>query len=164
MSMGTNKEIFGTRQVRDSIPFFRVGNGLLSNNVFLPKFYLIYINLNFSCMMDGESTLNDCIVIGNHNHLICKRTLNHFTKLAKWLYCVVNVYLYGAFDVCSYHTLYSCLNAKELLACKRCDIWILSDCNGIWTLKIDIQVTKECRLTLKRVHGMIRTYRENSCI
>ena len=151
MPMGTNKEIFGTRQVRDSIPFFRVGNGLLTNNV-------------FSCMMDGESTLNDCIVIGNHNHLICKWTLNHFTKLAKWLYCVVNVYLYGAFDVCSYHTLYSCLNAKELLACKRCDIWILSDCNGIWTLKIDIQVTKECRLTLTRVHGMIRTYRENSCI
>ena len=41
---------------------------------------------------------------------------------------------------CSYHatyafrsksTLYSCLNAKELLARNRCEIWSLSDCN--WT-------------------------------
>ena len=33
-----------------------------------------------------------------HNHLVQKRTLNHFTKLAKWLSCVVSTYLHGAFD------------------------------------------------------------------
>ena len=44
--------------------------------------------------------------------------------------------------VCYYHvrhafqtesTLYSCLNVKELLAQNRCDIWCLSDSNGIRT-------------------------------
>ena len=33
--------------------------------------------------------------IQTHNHLICKRTLNHFAKLGKWLSCVVSTYLYG---------------------------------------------------------------------
>ena len=32
------------------------------------------------------------------NHLVLKRTLNHFAKLAKWLSCVLSTYLYGAFD------------------------------------------------------------------
>ena len=39
-----------------------------------------------------------CNRTGTHNHLVCRRTLNHFTKLAKWLSCVVSTYLYGAFD------------------------------------------------------------------
>ena len=30
-----------------------------------------------------------------HNHLVHKRTLNHFAKLARWLTCVVSTYLYG---------------------------------------------------------------------
>ena len=42
--------------------------------------------------------------------------------------------------VCSYHVMYtfqsestlcSCLNVKELPAWNRCDVWNLSDCNGI---------------------------------
>ena len=33
-----------------------------------------------------------------HNHLVRKRTLNHFAKLAKWLSCLVSTYLHGAFD------------------------------------------------------------------
>ena len=33
-----------------------------------------------------------------HNHLVCKGTLIHLTKLAKWLSCVVSTYLYGVFD------------------------------------------------------------------
>ena len=36
--------------------------------------------------------------IRTHNHLVRKRTLNHLAKLAKWLSCVVIIYLYGAFD------------------------------------------------------------------
>ena len=44
--------------------------------------------------------------------------------------------------VCYYHvtyafqsesTFYSCLNVEELLARNRCDIWSLSNSNGIWT-------------------------------
>ena len=33
-----------------------------------------------------------------HKHLVCKRTLNHLVKLAKWFSCVVSIYLYGAFE------------------------------------------------------------------
>ena len=33
----------------------------------------------------------------------------------------------------SYSALYSCLNVKDLLARNRCDIWSLSDSNGIQT-------------------------------
>ena len=49
---------------------------------------------------------------------------------------------YQMLTVCSYHvtctfqsesTLYSCLNAKELLAWSRRDTWSLSGSNGIWT-------------------------------
>ena len=42
--------------------------------------------------------LSDSNRIRTHNHLICKRTLNHLTKLAKWLSCVVTTFLYGTFD------------------------------------------------------------------
>ena len=44
--------------------------------------------------------------------------------------------------VCSYQVtyafqseskLYSCLNVKQLLARNKCNIWSLSDCNGVWT-------------------------------
>ena len=33
--------------------------------------------------------------IQTHNHLVCKRTINHFAKMAKWLTWVVSTYLYG---------------------------------------------------------------------
>ena len=48
------------------------------------------------------------------------------------------------FTLCFYHvmyalksesTLYSCVNVKELLAWNRCNIWSLSDSNGIRTHK-----------------------------
>ena len=43
-------------------------------------------------------SLSDSQEVRTHNHLVRKRTLNHLAKLAKWLSCVVNSYLYGAFD------------------------------------------------------------------
>ena len=83
--------------------------------------------------------LRDCN--GTHNHLICKRTLHHLAKLAKWLsYVVSTMHL----AVCSYHIayafqsesiLYSCVNVKKLLARNRRKICSLSDCNGTWTHK-----------------------------
>ena len=36
--------------------------------------------------------------IRTHDQLVCKRTLNHSTNLAKWLSCAVSTYLYVAFD------------------------------------------------------------------
>ena len=42
--------------------------------------------------------LIDSIGTWTHNHLVCKRTLNHLAKLAKWLSCAVSSYLYGGFD------------------------------------------------------------------
>ena len=43
-------------------------------------------------------SLSDCNWIRTHNHLVRKRKLNHFAKLAKWLSCVVSTCLYSAFD------------------------------------------------------------------
>ena len=62
--------------------------------------------------------------------------------MAKWLSCAESTYLYGAFDYillsspCMFHsepTLYAFLNVKKFCARNRCDIWSLSDSNGIWT-------------------------------
>ena len=46
-----------------------------------------------------------------HNHLVCKRTLNHLGKLAKWLSCVVRTYRTMLWTVYHYVTyaLWSCL-------------------------------------------------------
>ena len=79
--------------------------------------------------------------VRTHNHLVCKRKLNHSAKLARWLSCVVSNYLYYAFDC----MLLSCLarvselhfviflDVKELLARSRRHIWRLSDSNEIRT-------------------------------
>ena len=48
-------------------------------------------------------SLSDCNRTRIHNHLVCKRTLKHLAKLAKWLTCVVSFYLCGAFD-CMHRT------------------------------------------------------------
>ena len=42
--------------------------------------------------------LSDCSGNRTHNHLVCKRTLNHLCKQAKWMSYVVSIYLYGAFN------------------------------------------------------------------
>ena len=44
----------------------------------------------------------------NPEPLSCKRTLDHFAKLAKWLRSVLGTYLYGAFDcMFSCHVMYT---------------------------------------------------------
>ena len=43
-------------------------------------------------------SLSDCNRTRTHNHLVCKWTLNHLAKAAKWLSCVVSTCLYDAFD------------------------------------------------------------------
>ena len=43
-------------------------------------------------------SLTDSNEFRTHNHLVRKRTLKYFAKLAKWLSFVVSTYLYGAFD------------------------------------------------------------------
>ena len=42
-----------------------------------------------------HKTLCGSSSIQTHNHLVRKRELNHFAKLAEWLTCVVSTYLYG---------------------------------------------------------------------
>ena len=46
----------------------------------------------------GEIGLSDCNRNRIQNHLFHKRTLNHLTKLTKWLSCFLSTYLYCAFD------------------------------------------------------------------
>ena len=43
-------------------------------------------------------SLSDCNWTRTQNHLVYKRTLNHSTKLAKWLSCALITCLYGTFD------------------------------------------------------------------
>ena len=104
---------------------------------------------------------NDSNGIFTHNHLVRKPTLRHLAKLAKWLCCVVSTYLYDLFG----YILLSChvrvsewIYVKELLARNRRDIsskckWQQQDSNPF----PDIQVTIECRFTLKCVRDMMLT-------
>ena len=53
------------------------------------------------------------IGIQTHKHLVCKRTLNDLTKLAKWLSCIVSTYLHGAYRHISMFSFYqSLINIK----------------------------------------------------
>ena len=70
-------------------------------------------------------SLSDSSGIQTQNQLVCEQTLNHLTKLAKWLSYVVSTYMYGAFD---------CM----LLSCHARDSeWIytlkLHECQVIWS-------------------------------
>ena len=62
----------------------------------------LYICLNFIEHLAQNrpdiSSLSDCNRARTHNHLVGKITLNHLTKLTKWLSWVVSIYLYGIFN------------------------------------------------------------------
>ena len=47
--------------------------------------------------------LSDCKVVRTHNFLVGQQTLNHLTKLVKWLSCDVSTDLSGHLTVCSYN-------------------------------------------------------------
>ena len=105
--------------------------------------------------------------IRTHNNLVRKRTLNHLTKQAKWLSCVVNSYLCGGFDSMSYHltyaflsesTLCKCLNFKELLARSRHHIWRLSYSNE--TLRPNHLVRKGITKPFSQTSHMIELWCE----
>ena len=53
-------------------------------------------------------SISDCYRTPTHNHLIHKRTLNYFVKLAKGLSCVVSTYLCGALD-CMFLSCHVCV-------------------------------------------------------
>ena len=52
----------------------------------------------FAQNRDNIWKLSNCNETRTHNHLVCKRTLNHLAKLTKWLNWFVNTYLYGGLD------------------------------------------------------------------
>ena len=69
----------------------------------------LYSCLNFKELFAQNrhkiSSLSDCKWSRTHNHLVCKRTLNHLAKLTKSLSGVVSCCLHGVFDCMflSYH-------------------------------------------------------------
>ena len=68
-------------------------------------------------------SLRNCTGTGTRNHLLCKRKLNHFTKLSKWLSWVASTYLYGVFD----YIFLSCqVGVADLI-----HILYLPECQGI---------------------------------
>ena len=94
----------------------------------------IFLNVKFQKL---TKALDDYNGIRTHNHLVCKQTLKHLAKLAKWLSFVVStinsVLLSCHIGVWSESALFNCLNVKELLARSRRDSWKISDCNWIGT-------------------------------
>ena len=122
-------------------------------------------------------SLSDCNGTQTHNNLVCKQTLNHLVKLTKGLRSVVSTHLYGKFD-CVFITSQKCfrVNLHSVVAwmwrnalLKTGAISIIytnpvavtSTSNIAPVLSkefLDIQVTTECRFTIKRVCDMIKTY------
>ena len=72
--------------------------GEISNNSIISCKKNENLLLFWKSLIQYSQSLSDCNGTRIHNHLVCKRTLNHLTKLAKWLSCVVGTYPYGAFD------------------------------------------------------------------
>ena len=80
---------------------------------FTPYKLLTVCSYHITYAFPNESTLYSCLSIKEllarssheiwslsdsngtrtHNHLVCKRTLNHLAKLAKWLSSIVSTYL-----------------------------------------------------------------------
>ena len=64
--------------------------------------FTLYNCLNFKKLLARNRrdiwSSSDSNRIQTHNHLIHKRTLNHLSKMDKWLSCVVSTYLHCAFD------------------------------------------------------------------
>ena len=77
--------------------------------------------------------------IQTHNHLVCKRTLNHLTKLtslAKWLSV--------------------CLQIKVVMGSNSIAVTKTSNIAPVLSKEfVYIQETKECRFTLKRVNDIL---------
>ena len=66
--------------------------------------YCFYMNQTYnliseSVLVSDVNLLRDCNGTWSLKHLVRKRTLNHLSKLAKWLDCAVIDYLYGALTV-----------------------------------------------------------------
>ena len=70
-----------------------------------PHSIVAWMSRNYLPETNDIWSLSDYNGTRTHNHLVCKRTLNHLAKMAKWLSCFVSNYLYGAFErmLLSYH-------------------------------------------------------------
>ena len=64
--------------------------------------FIVALMSNVNELLAGSTheiwSLSDSNVTQNHNNLVRKRTLDILPKLAKWLSCLVNTYLYGTLD------------------------------------------------------------------
>ena len=102
-------------------------------------------------------SLNDCNWTWTQNHLVRKRTRNHWAVF--WLLIftmhliLCSCYVTYAFQ--SESTVYSSLNVKKLLARSRCKIWSLIDCKNwpndwavLWVLISMVHLTVwSCHVT-----------------
>ena len=89
----------------------------------MSSLWLIYITYKYNLSQNRCEiwNSNDCNGSRIHNHLLRKRPLNDFPKLAKWLRSVVSTYLYSAFIDCAHallewiHTLQLSMSKKSML-------------------------------------------------
>ena len=74
-------------------------------------------------------SLSDNNGIWIHNHLVCIRILNHLAKLAKWLNCVVSIYLYWAYS--QMHCIDKYLQHSSIIWPVRLNGWVfIYELNG----------------------------------
>ena len=79
------------------------------------------VNVKAPCSKHTHSLkMSECSVTWTQSKLVCKRKLNHLTKLVKWLSCVVSTYLYFALILCFCHVTYGLewIYTPSLLECK----------------------------------------------
>ena len=95
-----------------------------SSRVNLHSIVYLHVKEIFARSRCHICSLSDSNWIRTHNHLVCKRTLNHLAKLAIIMSCT-------SFKV-NLHSIV-CLNVKEVLTRSRCHIWSLGDSNWIRT-------------------------------
>ena len=80
-------------------------------------------------------SLYGCNGTWTHNHSVCKRTLNHLAKIAKWLSCVVSIstvficaYLYNTLKcICDMIRTYSQMHHRDKYSQRSsiiCAVWL----------------------------------------
>ena len=99
------------------------------------KKYLAQKRHNIWSLSDSKGT-------GTHINLVRKWTLNDLVKLAKWLSCVVSIYLYRPFErmflsclvrVSEWLHVPSFFECQTLSVRNRRNIWTLIGSNGSWS-------------------------------
>ena len=91
--------------------FYHVTYHIMSCHIQIESTFYICLNVKELLSQNKHPIwcLSDCKGTLAHNYLVCKQTLNHLARLAKWLSCFMSTYLYSAFD-CKFLSCHVCVS------------------------------------------------------